>query len=162
MQLLVEQKENLANLYLLPLLKRRSSDFIEFVNCYLDVEEFQLAVEVPDIRPHYKDYSYYNYYVSKDSDRHLLFYDIPKIFHEDVALFVQGKYSEFSDGAKAFIYKYGSFTIIKHANGTESRSVWLLVLDKAEALKDKLEDQLNSTIPEDNELASPPDTNNFL
>ena len=54
MDLVIEQTktQNLANLFLLPLIKRSANDFRggKFVNSYLDIENVQLVIEVEDMQ----------------------------------------------------------------------------------------------------------------
>jgi len=163
MELIVEQTDNLANFFLLPLIKRSTKDFHlgKFVNSYLDIEAFQIVVEIEEMKDFYKNYSGYDYAVTQD-DRHFLFYDIPEIFHTDVARFVDGKYSEFSDAAKTFIRKYAKLPFKQFADGKVVRSVWLHVMDRSEELRNNLERELGVSIPEYLELASKPNNNNFF
>lgn len=165
MDLLVEQKQtqNLANFFLMPFCKLRVSSFPGMVNAYLDLEEFNLVVEVPTIRTQYKDFEYYEYSVTKGTDSEFLFYSIPVHFHQDVARFVEGKYSEFSQLAKVHIRKYGRFVIKRNSKGEETeRSVWLHVIEKSKELRLRLEYQLDVDLPRNVELASKPSKNNFL
>lgn len=164
MKLIVEQKQQLANLYILPFIKKRELDFKTFVKCYVDIEDFCLVVEVSEMEPRYKDYAHFKYSVTKRVDVELLFYDIPVDLHEDVAMFVDGRYSKFSDKAKALIRKYGNFIIKVDSTGNiKEESIWLHVLNKSDNLRKQLEFELGcSTIPFDVELASKPHKNNFL
>jgi len=162
MELLVEQNQNLCNLYILPLIARKQQEFTGFINSYLDLENFDVVIEVSENKPQYSGFIFYRCSVTKSIDRELLFFHIPEEFHNDVASFVEGRYSTFSAKAKQYIRKYGKFRIRKNADGTINESVWLHVLDKTQKLKDQLEVQLGCVLPSTNELAEKPHKNNFL
>lgn len=163
MELIVEQKQQLTNLYILPFIQKRQHDFKNFVKCYLDIEDFSLVVEVKEMDSRYGDYPHFKYSVPKAIDIELLFYDIPLDLHNDVALFVDGQYSKFSAKAKRLIRTYGKFIKKVDAVGNIiEESIWLHVLNKSDNLRRKLEFQLGCTIGTDLELASAPLKKNFL
>jgi len=163
MDLLVEQTQNLSNYFLLPMIKRSAKDFAggDFVNSYLDIENFHIVVEVETALPRYKDFAGYDFTVDKGS-RVFMFYYIPVVFHGDVALFVEGRYSQFSDLAKDHVHKYGKLPFVQHYSGEVEKSVWLHVLDRSEKLKETLENQLDVYLSDNDELASKPNNNNFF
>jgi len=163
MKLLVEQTNNLANFYLLPFIKRSSKDFTagDFVNSYLDIETFHVVVEVETMYDHYKDFSHYDFTLEKGS-RTFIFYYIPEIFHEDVGLFVDGRYSQFSDMAKTYIKKFGKLPVSSNAKGEITQSVWLHVIQKTDKLRESLQQELGVTLDHSVELASKPNKNNFF
>jgi len=166
MDLLVEQEAfNLSNYFLLPLIRRSAKDFASgnFINSYLDIESFSLVVEVEHAHTHFKDFSGYDFSVEKGS-RTFLFYQIPEIFHNDVAAFVDGKYSTFTDMCKTYIRKYGKLPFKQTYSGEIEKSVWLHVIDRTDKLRETLEKQLglHSGALVGAELASKPKANNFF
>lgn len=163
-ELIVEQKQNLANYFLLPLIKRSARDFFPglFVNSYLDIETFHIVVEVQKPQTHFEDFSHFDYGVQVRDDKYYYFYTIPEQFHEDVALFVDGKYSQFSEAAKTYIRKFGKLLYRKTLTGEVEKSIWLHVLERSNKLRLKLNQQLGVELPVNIELASKPNNNNFF
>lgn len=163
MKLLVEQTQNLVNVFLLPLIKRSSKDFSDkFINSYLDIETYHIVVEVTEVEDKFKEFPNYDYSVKQREDKHFLFYELPEAFYKDIRMFIDGRYSEFSTLAKNYIRQYSKLPRRIIQNGEEEKSVWLHVIDKTEKLRRGLEDQLGVTIPKETELASKPNTNNFF
>ena len=163
MNLLVEQTQNLSNIFILPLIKRSAKDFEagNFINSYVDIENFDIVVEVETMLPYYKNYTEYSFSIDKGFKTYI-FFDIPKIFHEDVAMFVDGQYSKFSDLAKQHIRKYSKLAYKQGYDGKVQKSVWLHVIERSDNLRSTLEQQLGVTLPKDGELASKPNANNFF
>lgn len=163
MNLLVEQTQNLSNIFILPLIKRSAKDFEAgtFVNSYVDIENFDIVVEVETMLPYYKNYTEYSFSIDKGFKTYI-FFNIPEIFHGDVAMFVDGQYSKFSDLAKTNIRKYSKLAYKQGYDGKVQKSVWLHVIDKSDNLRATLERQLGVTLPEYSELASKPDPKNFF
>lgn len=165
MELIIKQErtQNLSNFFLLPLIRRSGHDFLagKFVNSYLDIESFHVVVEVEIERSHFKDYAHYDFSIEKDG-HYFYFYKIPEQFHEDVACFVDGKYSQFSEGAKTYIRKYSRLPFKYKADGSSTKSVWLHVIDKSDKLRRNLEQALGVTLSEDVELAEKPSAHNYF
>jgi hypothetical protein len=162
MALIIKQTDNLCNYYLLPLLKLSPVDFKtgNFINSYFNMETFELVVELEEMRDEFKKFPCYKFSIDKEFKAYL-FFSIPEQFHEDVGVFVVGKYSRFSKLAKAYIEKYSKLPYQRTTKGV-AKSVWLHVLDRSEDLKSKIESQLGTTIPDYMELASVPNKNNFF
>ena len=162
-ELIVQQIHNLCNYYILPFIKRSQNDFKEgkFVASYLDLEAVQVVVEVEEMQEVYKTFAHYSFSVDKGFKSYI-FYDIPEQFHTDVAMFMAGKYSQFSDDAKIFIRKYSKLPYSTGYDGKIKKSVWFHVLDKSNKLRISLEEQLGEALPVNAELASRPHKCNFF
>lgn len=162
-ELIVKQTHNLCNYYILPLIKRSPSDFKEgkFVESYIDLEEVQVVVEVEEMQEVYKTFANYSFSVDKGFKSYI-FYDIPEQFHTDVAMFISGKYSKFSDEAKIYVRKYSKLPYSTGYDGKIKKSVWYHVLDKSDKLRESLEEQLGEPLPVGAELASKPHKCNFF
>jgi len=162
-ELIVQQTHNLCNYYILPFIKRSSNDFKagKFIESYIDLEEVQIVVEVEEMQEVYKTYAHYSFSIDKGY-KSFIFYNIPEQFHTDVAMFIAGKYSHFSDEAKTFIRKYSKLPYITGYDGKIKKSVWFHVLDKSNKLRASLEEQLEESLPANAELASKPHKCNFF
>jgi len=160
---IVKQTTNLCNYFILPLIKRSGNDFVvgKFVNSYVELEQIQVVVEVEEMQEVYKTFSNYSCSVDKGYKTYI-FYDIPKEFHADVAMFMSGQYSRYSDLAKSFVRKFSKLPYATGYDGKIKKSVWYHVLDKSDKLKASLEEQLGVTLPADAELASLPEKSNFF
>lgn len=160
---IVQQHDNLCNHYILPLVKRSSHDFKDgkFVASYLDLEQVQVVVEVEEMQEVYKSFANYSFSVDKGYKTYI-FYDIPVNFHNDVAMFMSGKYSQFSDEAKSYIRKYSKLPYSTGYDGKIKKSVWFHVLDKSDKLRASLERALGQELPANAELASLPEPCNFF
>lgn len=163
MDLIIKQTQNLANFFILPFIKRSPSDFKEgkFVNSYLDLENVQVVVEVEDMFDIYKTFEHYSCTVNKGYKSYI-FYDIPEMFHNDTAMFMDGQYSKFSSYAKKFIRKYSKLPYKQGMNGEVKKSVWYHVLEKSDKLRVSLENRFDCDLPDSVELASKPNNNNFF
>lgn len=165
MDLVIEQTktQNLANLFLLPFIKRSASDFRggKFVNSYLDIENVQLVIEVEDMQELYKSFEHYSCTVNKGYKSYI-FYDVPVEFHGDLAMFMDGKYSRFSPTAKKYIRKYSRLPYRQGVNGEVKKSVWYHVLEKSDKLRVSLERKFDCDFLDSAELASKPTDNNFF
>lgn len=89
-------------------------------------------------------------------------FDIPVYNKEDVKKFREGKYSQFSDSAKATIRKKSGLTYkVPVAGGGYRSALELLALDKDKELKSYWEKLLQVKLAADAELASIPGDDNF-
>lgn len=156
---------NKSNTYLIPLLATQMRmDFIYLIaNTYIKFNPPLEDIDYPigilyDLDASeefsiYREYlqqqnMYYNHYYV--NDQVLFVFHMPEQFRSDYILFKEGKYSKMSYDAKKAILEYASKTY-KYAPLIEDITG---VLWKHKNRREKLEKQLNVSIPQDVELAS--------
>jgi hypothetical protein len=168
-------KNNIANYYVLPMLKLNKASFGgegNFVNSYITQDD-EIVVEVKDkmLVPEENFMDNPEYLGDFDSeDTTKIVFSQPKETQNDILLFAQGKYSEMSLKAKELIVMYSGLPynkvrkdLPKKVNGqyqTET-SKYLLALSRAESLRKKMENDLGTQISKDAELVAKPTMNNF-
>lgn len=89
----------------------------------------------------------YKYHVDTDPFHVMYVFDIPDGMRSSFDSFVKGKYSEIDDLVKLKILDYHNFNM----DGTTAK-----ILFKSPSLKKQLEEELDVSIPIENELHSPP------
>lgn len=142
-------KENLCTHFVLPLLKINKFSFItsNFVNSYLYPEGTGIIVKVFNTDLLSRKLFVHPMFVEtvEISPYTYLLYRIPDYWHQDVRLFMEGKFSLMSDRAKDTIVRYSGLPY-RERNGKGKRAVTdgrLLALEKHEVLKDMWERVLN-------------------
>jgi len=142
------KRENLCTHFILPLLKINKVSFapLGFVNSYITKDRKRIAVEVMDlslisrkllIHPHFSAIYKYN-------DGYLIMFRLANNWTDDVRLFCEGKYSQFTGKAKEAIIRYSGLPYHKKEDRgtrivTDGR---LLALEKHKALKGMWEREL--------------------
>ncbi len=89
----------------------------------------------------------FKYKIDTDPYHVLFVFDVPEETRASYEHFVNGRYSEIDDIVKLKILDYHGFNM----DGSTAK-----ILFKSPSLKKELEEQLDVTIPEENELHSPP------
>jgi hypothetical protein len=92
----------------------------------------------------------FKYKIDTDPYHVLFVFDVPNHAQSSYSHFVNGRYSEIDDIMKLKILDYHGFNM----DGSTAK-----ILFKSPSLKKELEEQLDVTIPEGNELHSPPKLN---
>lgn len=92
----------------------------------------------------------FKYKIDTDPYHVLFVFDVPEESQASYSHFVNGRYSEIDDIMKLKILDYHGFNM----DGSTAK-----ILFKSPSLKRELEEQLDVTIPEENELHSPPNLN---
>jgi hypothetical protein len=92
----------------------------------------------------------FKYKIDTDPYHVLFVFDVPEETRASYEHFVNGRYSEIDDIVKLKILDYHGFNM----DGSTAK-----ILFKSPSLKKELEEQLDVTIPEENELHSPPKLN---
>jgi len=92
----------------------------------------------------------FKYKIDTDPYHVLFVFDVPEETRTSYEHFVNGRYSEIDDIVKLKILDYHGFNM----DGSTAK-----ILFKSPSLKKELEEQLDVTIPEENELHSPPKLN---
>jgi hypothetical protein len=168
-------KRNIANYYVLPLLKLNKTSFggdDNFVNSYI-TQDNEIVVVVKDRTLVPEENFMYNSEYLGDFDTNsttVIVYNQPPEFRADILKFAQGKYSEMSNRAKESIIMFSGLPynlvrkdLPKKPNGTYpvDTSRYILALSKSPALKKKVEDEIGQELPSSAELIDKPDMNNF-
>ena len=110
----------------------------------------------------HKEYDWYVFNSHWNYEKFRYFFDVPSEFHDDLAMFMDGKYSKFSSRAKRAIRKYSRLPYRQGANGEVKKSVWYHVLEKSDKLRASLEKKFDCDFLDSAELASKPTKNNFF
>ncbi len=92
----------------------------------------------------------FKYKIDTDPYHVLFVFEVPKHAQASYSHFVNGRYSEIDDIMKLKILDYHGFNM----DGSTAK-----ILFKSPSLKKELEEQLDVTIPDENELHSPPKLN---
>lgn len=159
---------NLCTYYVMPLLKLNKYSFgpQNFDQCRMTLDgkflEICLHFDVPFLHDHECFLSSYT-----KEGRDYVVMQIPERWWPDVELFKQGKYSKFSFDAKEMIRNYSMLMLKQVHPGTLKTytDARLMALDSDEdqrrLLREKLEEELNCSIPSDLELISVPADQNY-
>ncbi len=136
---------SLCSTYILPLLGMNRYSFGEsnFINSYINEEGNHAIVELKIITQAIQRHNRFRFSFKND-ERNFAVFEIPTEFLETVQLFIQGKYSQFSQTAKTLIKKGSAlkYHVAKPGGGyTSARE--LLALDKHEELRRALEQELS-------------------
>jgi hypothetical protein len=166
---------NIANYYVLPLLKLNKTSFggrDNFVNSYITQNE-EIVVEVKDKTLVPEENFIDNSEYMGDFDYNgstIIVFNQPSEYRADILKFVQGKYSEMSNKAKESIILYSGlpYNLVRKdlplkPNGKYpvDTSRYILALSKNPALRKLVETEIGQSLPPNAELITKPDMNNF-
>jgi hypothetical protein len=143
-------KQNLVRYFLLPLAKGDVTfDTVVFREAYLHIIRPQVYLELqPNV--HMKSSLHRN-------GKEYLVINIDPVFETDLDRFRAGKYSHFSSLAKDRIFSYSSLLYnIQGVDGMAYSDSKLLALNRHEALRHELNNQLGTDLREEDELLSKP------
>lgn len=155
--------ENSCMYYVLPMVKLGKPSFGtgNLKQCYIDRDYKVIAVVDKTCDYLLKHENYFTDFVS-DGELYYVF-TIPNELKPDFVKYMNGKFSQMSDHAKDLIrrcsglkYKYPL------PSGGTTTSVALMVLDRSEALRRRLEDDLGVDLHPEQELASVPGDNVYM
>jgi len=160
-------EKNLCTWYVLPLLGLNPEVFglSNFDNAYLIKHENLIAVKVIDaqlaIVANYSDY--YKALICGKTHDYLVF-EIPDKWLEDLQIFLAGKYSQFSEGAKQMIKTSSSLTYeVLDENQIPHTDAILMALDNRSELRAAWMEILQvQEIHLPDELLSPPAESSFI
>lgn len=160
---------NLCTYYVMPLLKLSKFSFGpgNFEQCFLTPDGKFLTIRLRfDVSFLQENESYIDSYHREGKDYVVL--SVPEEWQEDVQKFITGKYSTFSSKAKEMIRSFSGlmYRQAHPATGKTSTDARLLALDEdvnqRNLLRSKLEEELGCLIPEDLELISLPQPENYI
>lgn len=160
---------NLCTYFVLPLVGVNKSGFggeSNFLNSFLSKDGSLIYVEVymPEfvsgILPTHRT-------CTDENGKDYLEFKIPEKFRRDVALFMEGRYSEMSETVKRIIRENSTLQYKSLKETTYRTDVRLLALEKSQVLRDYWNSQLwdwpaQSHIDDDLELLSKPDEFSYL
>ena len=157
---------NLCTWYLMPLAGLNINSFgaDNFINCFVVKGRQQIAVAVHDtvmcmpmfFHPQYES-------VCKDFEFPVMVFNFPDLWKEEFDLFLQGKYSEMSDGAKDTIRAYSGLRYqVPDQGGVPLTDAVLMALERHESLKEKWLELLGEDTDLSGELLSAPKPQWFL
>lgn len=152
---------NLCTWYLLPItgLTRFSFDGL-FINSYLEKNRLWIIVQVPDVN--LVPGSIRSHAIREWSNGHggFLAYELTSYWTDDVQLYVEGKYSQFSDALKALIVECSGLHYREiDTEGKIITDVRLMVLDSQKEMRVYLAEELDvleESLPADLLSAPPP------
>lgn len=150
---------------MLPLIGLNPTSFgtDKFVNSFIDETNKYIVVQLNGhISTLVSNHANYRFGYTKDEFNYAVF-EVPEFYKPDVEKFRQGKYSQFSEQAKALIRKKSGLKYrIPKLGGYVETDKKLMALDKDPLLRSDLEERLGVKIDEEAELASIPGEDNFL
>lgn len=160
---------NLCSTYILPLVGLNRWSFgspDNFINSYVSKEKPYIVVELKSLTlPENKTALKFDF---RRDDNIFVVFEVPSKFQDCLDKFREGKYSTFSEEAKATIRKKSGLRYkAPQPNGTVRSARELLALDKDKELKKAIESELSNPgspvkLSDDAELASLPDESNFI
>lgn len=160
----IKRSDNLCNFYILPLLNLNRRSFgksSNFINSYISKDDKYVVVEVKEAKTDFEEHSLYVTDFVTDF-KVVVVFTVPQEFADTISKFKAGKYSQFSQQVKqTIIDKSGLLWKMKTPTGKFISARELLALDRAEELREILEEEIQVKISEDAELVSIPDENNF-
>lgn len=154
---------NLCTWYLLPItgLNRFSFDGV-FINSYLDKNRLWVIVQVPDLNLVPQQYMGHAIRTWSNPRGGFLAYELTNYWKEDVAAYVEGKYSRFSDELKALIIERAGLQYQEETEfGTFITDCRLMALNGHSELRTYLCRELNVTedsLPDDLLSVPPPES----
>lgn len=157
-------RENLSTYFVLPLIKLNNKKFVcveNFVDSYLSRDGESIFVEVKDLLNFSSRMVLHLHYAATwkgKSGANFVQYHIPFKWQSDVRIFMKGKYSQMSIGAKDMIKNYSELKYrtrrdVDHIPITDVR---LLALEKSSAMKELWEEHYNMEFTPDMEFLSAP------
>lgn len=166
-------KENLCTYFVLSWLHLSKLSFVSFVNTYLTADGKFVVVQVVDVNLVFSRVMRHPQFAGlyKKDGYYYLSYRIPVERRGDTRLFIQGKYSQMSEEAKALIRQHSSLLYKQRTKTGVTTDGRLFALDKDPLLKDMWEGVLsqydrnvrsNVCFTEDAELLSIPDEKSFI
>lgn len=164
--LLYTTRINLSSLFILPSLGNNCNFFGEeyIINTYLQYNDNVINTIIIEYRfvnddnftKILKNLTNHKYFIKtkeKDYFTTLVYFKIPEEHLNDIKLFIQGKYSELSEKLKKKILLFYSLS----TNGYTAQ-----ILRKSPELKNQLELELDTYIPENSELHDIPNSKNEI
>jgi hypothetical protein len=155
---------NLCAHYLLPLISLNKLMFGKpdnFINCYLSEEGKHLVVEVKEFPVQLEQHTCYKFDLVNEFGTMIVF-EIPSDYNTTVKQFIDGKFSHFSPEVKDIIRKKSGLRWrIPIAGGGVISAKELLALDRDDALRRSMEEQLAVKLSPEAELMSIPDETNY-
>jgi len=163
-------RENLSTYFVLPLLKVNKLTFaseLNFIDSYLTWDGYDIFVWVNDTtffmgkvtsNPHFE-----TTWNDASGNKYIQF-RIPEQWHDDVHLFIKGKYSWMSAEAKEMIRQHSGL----HHNEKRKidqmtvTDIRLLALDRCITVKELWEDHYGVNLDEQDELLSKPESHAFM
>jgi hypothetical protein len=170
-QLLMQEifRENLCTYFILPLLKINKHTFASehnFIESFLADDHKSIYVQVKTVQFFHHRMNTSPHFLAFWKDQNESFYcqyAIPEIWNDDVAFFLRGKYSRFSEDAKDMIKKYSLLHYeVRNNEGIIITDVRILALEKSKNFKELLEKTLGCTIDENQELLSIPSNKIYM
>lgn len=156
-------KENLSTYFVLPLLKLNKTNFVaenNFVETYLTRDMQYVVVNVIEFAfIKHRMLMHPNFTcVWKKENRYYIQYKIPEKWQPDVKLFLAGRFSEMSDGAKELIRLNSGlqWRVPEPPSMVPMTDIRILALERSKAVRDLMEDYYNITLDEKDELLSKP------
>jgi len=152
----VSDKENYANYLILPLLglsRFSYGDKDNLVNAYVTVNG-KIAVVVQNRGFGIDYWKHPNYLTDLDAgEGTCILYNCPARFQDDIALFLDSKFSRMSDEAKQLIYQFsGLHRNFPRKDKTFFTSRLVLVLERDEQLREQLNEVLGEKLGPEDEL----------
>lgn len=155
---ILPEGQNLCTYYILPFIGINKDTFPGFINSYISFNG-KVIVELDQI-PELEYWDHPQYVTDFEQDGHLyIVYLLPASYNKELALFLEGRYSEYEKGSKSLIYRQSGLDFNKSVGGTISTHPLLLVLAKHDNLRKLLEDTLEVVLPSNGELWEKPDIN---
>jgi hypothetical protein len=134
-------EKNLSTWYMLPLIELSVKSFGEFnfINSYQVTGKAIVAVSVrdPKLCSAVRSNQYFKKLIEMKDISHFLF-DIPEYCRNDYRLFLEGKYSRMSDGAKQKIRKLSGLKYeVEDSVGNKLTDAIIMALDNHQVLRNK-------------------------
>jgi hypothetical protein len=137
-----------------------------FVDCYVSTEGEQLFVhvhdhehtETPYHNPHYSRLAY------RDGKRYIVF-DVPQQWKHTFQMFREGKYSKFTEKAKAVIIQHSklNWKVPTDRSGVTLSDARLLAMYREHSLREVLSEELDVDVDLlSGELIAPPKAEEYL
>ena len=164
------ERDNLSTHFILPLLKMNKSRFVaetNFINSYLTRDGLNIFVKVVDtvffehrmiLHPQYQA-------TWRDAEgMRYIQYSIPFKWQADIQLFIKGKYSRMSRGAKEMIQLHSGlqYRVRREVDNVPITDVRILALDRSVAVRELWENFYGVDINEEDELLTELSKKDFI
>lgn len=175
---MIQQQDNIANYYVLPILDLNKTSFGEgnIINTFI-TKEREIAVlvkdshQVPDRIYSHENYQFDFQDPTSDGNTAIIF-SVPEFFLEDLTKFMQGRYSKFTPNLKSLVLKHGVLAGLKYnvpiaQKGSDGRPLVIIdrrirALDNQDVeLRRRLEESIGQMLPADAELLDVPNEANY-